>query len=237
MIEEHWRPTGSAEYCIASPARFDDAAGANGHGFLISFAGIQPIQKRRTFATFAKALPLEKILIETGRSVTSRRNRIAASATSPLTWGGSGAHACDCERLDSEEIAAAHDGEFRRFFGLARPASLTRSGFKAMNNLGDYAIALLTVKRDFDLGPRRSSQLSRKNSRDKPKLLLPPVSEITAYLLGGGEAVAPCAPALSCAPRRPHRSERHPSGCRELPDGQGQKAPKISTSWAGGDFF
>jgi len=96
-------------------------------GFLISFAGNSTYPKTQNIRDVAKALPLEKILIETDSPYLApqpwrgKRNEPAYVAEVARTLA-------NVRNLSPEEIASATSGNFRRFFGLAQPARLASSG-------------------------------------------------------------------------------------------------------------
>jgi TatD DNase family protein len=98
-------------------------------GFLISFAGNSTYPKTQNLRDVAKELPLEKILIETDapylapQSYRGKRNEPAYVAEVARTMAS-------VRNLSPDELGAATSRNFRRFFGLARPASLAASGFK-----------------------------------------------------------------------------------------------------------
>jgi TatD DNase family protein len=99
-------------------------------GFLVSFAGNSTYPKTQNLRDVAKALPLENILIETDapylapQPYRGKRNEPAYVAEVARTLA-------TVRDLTTEEIAAATTENFRRFFGLARPASYAASGLKA----------------------------------------------------------------------------------------------------------
>src|SRR6267142_1346566 len=130
MIEEHWRPTGLGGILHCFTGTLDDARRGMDMGFLISFAGNSTYPKTQNLRDVAKALPLEKILIETDapylapQPYRGKRNEPAYVAEVARTLA-------TVRDLTPEEIAAATTGNFRRFFGLAKPASLAASGLKA----------------------------------------------------------------------------------------------------------
>jgi TatD DNase family protein len=109
MIEEHWRPAGM--------------------GFLVSFAGNSTYPKTQNLRDVAKALPLEKVLIETDAPYLApqpwrgKRNEPAYVAEVARTLAS-------VRNLSPDEVAAATSENFRRFFGLARPATLAAPGLK-----------------------------------------------------------------------------------------------------------
>src|SRR6266404_1467354 len=130
MIEEHWRPTGLGGILHCFTGTLDDARRGMDMGFLISFAGNSTYPKTQNLRDVAKALPLEKILIETDapylapQPYRGKRNEPAYVAEVARTLA-------TVRDLTPEEIAAATTENFRRFFGLAQPASLAASGLKA----------------------------------------------------------------------------------------------------------
>ena len=96
-------------------------------GFLVSFAGNSTYPKTQNIRDVAKELPLEKILIETDapylapQSFRGKRNEPAYVAEVARTLGS-------VRNLSPDEVAATTSENFRRFFGLSRPARLAASG-------------------------------------------------------------------------------------------------------------
>jgi TatD DNase family protein len=96
---------------------------------LVSFAGNSTYPKTQNIRDVAKVLPLEKILIETDapylapQAFRGKRNEPAYVAEVARTIAS-------VRNLRPDEVAAATSDNFRRFFGLARPARLAASGLK-----------------------------------------------------------------------------------------------------------
>ena len=132
ILEEVWRPAclGGILHCFTST--LEDARHAIEMGFLISFAGNSTYPKTQNLRDVAKALPLENLLIETDapylapQAYRGKRNEPAYVAEVARTLAS-------VRNCSPEEIAAATTGNFRRFFGLAQPASLATSGFREKN--------------------------------------------------------------------------------------------------------
>src|SRR6266850_911530 len=130
IIEEHWRPTGLGGILHCFTSTLEDARRGIEMGFLISFAGNSTYPKTQNLRDVAKALPLENILIETDapylapQPYRGKRNEPAYVAEVARTLA-------TVRDLTPDEVAATTTGNFRRFFGLARPASLAASGLKA----------------------------------------------------------------------------------------------------------
>jgi TatD DNase family protein len=129
MIEEHWQPTGLGGILHCFTSTLEDARRGIEMGFLVSFAGNSTYPKTQNLRDVAKALPLEKILIETDspylapQKYRGKRNEPAYVAEVAHTLAS-------VRNLSPEEVAAATTGNFRRFFGLARPAILAAPGLK-----------------------------------------------------------------------------------------------------------
>ena len=132
MLAEHWRPTalGGILHCFTST--LEDARRGIDMGFLISFAGNSTYPKAQNIRDVAKELPLENILIETDspylapQPYRGKRNEPAYVAEVARILA-------TVRNCSPEEIAAATTGNFRRFFGLAQPASLTASSLREKN--------------------------------------------------------------------------------------------------------
>jgi TatD DNase family protein len=129
LIEEHWRPTGLGGILHCFSSTLEDARRGVGMGFLISFAGNSTYPKAQNLRDIAKALPLENILIETDapylapQAYRGKRNEPAYVVEVARMLA-------TVRNLSPDEAAAATSENFRRFFGLARPASLAASGLK-----------------------------------------------------------------------------------------------------------
>jgi TatD DNase family protein len=132
MIEEHWRATGLGGILHCFTSTLEDARRGLDFGFLISFAGNSTYPKAQNIRDVAKALPLANILIETDspylapQPFRGKRNEPAYVAEVARTLA-------TVRNCSPEEIAAATTGNFRRFFGLAQPASLAASGQREEN--------------------------------------------------------------------------------------------------------
>ncbi len=132
MLEKHWRPTdlGGILHCFTST--LEDARRGIEMGFLISFAGNSTFPKAQNLRDVAKELPLENILIETDspylapQPYRGKRNEPAYVAEVARILA-------TVRNCSPEEIAAATTGNFRRFFGLAQPASLAASTHREEN--------------------------------------------------------------------------------------------------------
>jgi len=127
MIEEHWRPTGLGGILHCFTSTLEDARRGIEMGFLISFAGNSTYPKTQNIRDVAKELPLSSILIETDapylapQPYRGKRNEPAYVAEVARTLAS-------VRNCSPDELAAATSNNFRRFFGLGRPASLAASG-------------------------------------------------------------------------------------------------------------
>ena len=127
LLEEVWRPTGLGGILHCFTSTLEDAQRGIDMGFMISFAGNSTYPKTQNIRDVAKELPLEKILIETDSPYLApqpwrgKRNEPAYVAEVARTLAS-------VRNLSAEEVASATTGNFRRFFGLAQPASLASSG-------------------------------------------------------------------------------------------------------------
>ena len=117
-LEQNWRPTGLGGILHCFTSTLEDAKRGLDMGFLVSFAGNSTYPKAQNLRDVAKALPLEKLLIETDspflapQAYRGKRNEPA--------YVGEVAKAIGSVRnLAAEEVALATAGNFRRFFGLS----------------------------------------------------------------------------------------------------------------------
>jgi TatD DNase family protein len=129
LLGEVWRPTGLAGILHCFTSTLEDARRGIEMGFLVSFAGNSTYPKTQNIRDVAKTLPLENILIETDapylapQAYRGKRNEPAYVAEVARTIAS-------VRNLPPDEVAAATSDNFRRFFGLARPARLAASGLK-----------------------------------------------------------------------------------------------------------
>lgn len=120
MLEEDWKPTGLGGILHCFSSTLADARRGIAMGFLISFAGNSTYPKAQNLRDVAKALPLEKILIETDspylapQAYRGKRNEPAYVAEVARTLAS-------VRNLSPGEIAAATSENFRRLFRLPRP--------------------------------------------------------------------------------------------------------------------
>jgi TatD DNase family protein len=120
VLEEVWRPTGLGGILHCFTSTLEDARRGIEMGFLISFAGNSTYPKTQNLRDVAKALPLEKILIETDapylapQAYRGKRNEPAYVAEVARTLAS-------VRNLSPDELAAATSENFRRLFRLAPP--------------------------------------------------------------------------------------------------------------------
>ncbi len=124
MLEEHWKATGLGGILHCFTSTLQDAKRGVDMGFLISFAGNSTYPKAQNLRDVAKALPLEKILIETDspylapQAHRGKRNEPAYVAEVARTLAS-------VRDLSPDEVAAATSENFRRLFRLPRPKMST----------------------------------------------------------------------------------------------------------------
>ena len=127
VLQENWKATGLGGILHCFSSTLEDARRGIEMGFLISFAGNSTFPKAQNLRDVAKELPLEKILIETDAPYLApqpwrgKRNEPAYVAEVARTLA-------NVRNCSPDEVAAATSQNFRRLFGLARPASLAASG-------------------------------------------------------------------------------------------------------------
>jgi TatD DNase family protein len=120
ILEEVWRPTGLGGILHCFSSTIEDARRGIEMAFLISFAGNSTYPKTQNLRDVAKALPLEKLLIETDapylapQAYRGNRNEPAYVAEVARTLAS-------VRNLSPDELAAATSENFRRLFRLARP--------------------------------------------------------------------------------------------------------------------
>jgi TatD DNase family protein len=129
LLEEVWRPTGLGGILHCFTSTLEDARRGIEMGFLVSFAGNSTYPKTQNIRDVAKALPLDNILIETDspylapQAYRGKRNEPAYVAEVARTLAS-------VRNLSPDEVAAATSENFRRFFRLARPATLAAPGLR-----------------------------------------------------------------------------------------------------------
>jgi TatD DNase family protein len=132
LLEDHWKATGLGGILHCFTSTLEDAKRGIGMGFLISFAGNSTYPKAQNLRDVAKALPLEKILIETDspylapQPYRGKRNEPAYVIEVARTLAS-------VRDLSPDEVAAATSENFRRFFGLAQPANLSALDLRGKN--------------------------------------------------------------------------------------------------------
>ena len=118
QLESEWRSSGLGGILHCFSSTLDDAKRGINMGFLISFAGNSTYPKAQNLRDLAKALPLEKILIETDAPYLApqpwrgKRNEPAYVAEVARTLAG-------VRNLAPDEMAAATAENFRSFFRAA----------------------------------------------------------------------------------------------------------------------
>ena len=129
MLEEHWRPTGLGGILHCFSSTLEDAQRGIDMGFLVAAGGSLTYPKSQNLRDVAKVLPLANLLLETDapylapQAYRGKRNEPAYVMEVARTLGS-------VRDLPAEEVAAATTGNFRRFFGLARPAMSTAVEFR-----------------------------------------------------------------------------------------------------------
>jgi len=127
MLDAEWRPTGFGGILHCFSSTLDDAKRGIDMGFLISFAGNSTYPKAQNLRDIAKALPLEKILIETDspylapQPYRGKRNEPAYVVEVARILAS-------VRNLPPEELAATTAANFRSFFGLEKPATTEAGG-------------------------------------------------------------------------------------------------------------
>jgi TatD DNase family protein len=117
-LEQNWRPTGLGGILHCFTSTLEDAKRGLNMGFLISFAGNSTYPKAQNLRDVAKALPLEKLLIETDSPFLAPQP-YRGKRNEPAYVGEVAKAIGSVRNLATEEVALATAGNFRRFFGLA----------------------------------------------------------------------------------------------------------------------
>jgi len=117
MLEQHWHPTGLGGILHCFTSTLEDAQRGLEMGFMISFAGNSTYPKAQNLRDVAKALPLEKLLIETDSPFLAPQP-YRGKRNEPAYVGEVAKAIGSVRNLAAEEIASATAENFRRFFGL-----------------------------------------------------------------------------------------------------------------------
>ncbi len=122
LLDEVWKPTGLGGILHCFTSTLEDANHGIDMGFLVSFTANVTYPKAQNIRDVAKALPLEKVLIETDspylapQSVRGKRNEPAYVAEVAKVLA-------NVRDLPVEAIAEQTTENFRRFFPIARPGA------------------------------------------------------------------------------------------------------------------
>jgi TatD DNase family protein len=116
-LDEVWRPTGLGGILHCFTSTLEDAQCGMDMGFLISFAGNSTYPKAANLREVAKALPLEKILIETDSPFLAPQG-FRGKRNEPAYVGEVAKAIATVRNLHPEEVASATAANFRCFFAL-----------------------------------------------------------------------------------------------------------------------
>jgi len=117
ILDEVWRPTGLGGILHCFTSTLEDAQRGLDMGLLISFAGNATYPKAANLRDVAKALPLEKILIETDSPFLAPQG-LRGKRNEPAHVAEVAKAIATVRNLHPEEVASATAANFRRFFGL-----------------------------------------------------------------------------------------------------------------------
>jgi TatD DNase family protein len=117
ILDEAWRPTGLGGILHCFTSTLEDAHRGLDMGFLISFAGNSTYPKASNLRDVAKALPIEKILIETDSPFLAPQG-YRGKRNEPAYVGEVAKALATVRNLHPEEVASATAANFRRFFAL-----------------------------------------------------------------------------------------------------------------------
>jgi TatD DNase family protein len=124
ILEQDWKSSGLGGIFHCFTGTPEEALHGIELGFLISFAGNATYPKAQNLRDSARAVPLNRLLIETDSPFLApqphrgRRNEPAYVAEVARTLG-------NVRDLPTSEVAEATSANFRRFFGLQRPGRHT----------------------------------------------------------------------------------------------------------------
>ena len=117
ILEEAWRPTGLGGILHCFSSTLEHAKRGLDMGFLVSFAGNSTYPKAQNLRDVAKALPAEKLLIETDSPYLAPQ-AYRGKRNEPAYVGEVAKSLAIVRDLRTEEMAALTADNFRRFFQL-----------------------------------------------------------------------------------------------------------------------
>lgn len=120
-LEEAWEPTGLGGILHCFSSTLEHAKRGLDMGFLISFAGNSTYPKAQNLRDVAKALPAEKLLIETDSPYLAPQ-AYRGKRNEPAYVGEVAKSLAVVRNLGTEEMATLTAENFRRFFQLERPS-------------------------------------------------------------------------------------------------------------------
>ena len=118
ILEECWRPAGLGGILHCFAGTLDDAMRGLDMGFYISFAGNVTYPKAEPIREVARALPLDRMLIETDSPFLPPQGH-RGERNEPAFVVEVARRVANVRDLAPEEVAAATAANFRRLFGLS----------------------------------------------------------------------------------------------------------------------
>jgi TatD DNase family protein len=122
ILQDHWCVTGLGGILHCFTSTLEDAKRGLDMGFLISFAGNSTYPKASNLRDVAKALPLEKLLIETDSPFLAPQG-FRGKRNEPAHVTEVAKVIATVRNLEPEEVASATAANFRRFFKLDKGLS------------------------------------------------------------------------------------------------------------------
>jgi TatD DNase family protein len=124
VLEQAWKPTGLGGILHCFTSTLEHAQRGLDMGFLISFAGNSTYPKASNIREVAKALPLEKILIETDSPFLAPQG-YRGKRNEPAYVAEVAKAIATVRNLAPDDIAIATTENFRRFFMLQQASTET----------------------------------------------------------------------------------------------------------------
>jgi TatD DNase family protein len=121
ILQRDWRSTGLGGVLHCHTGSLEMARAAIDMGFLVSFSGIITFKKSQALRDVAKALPNEKVLIETDSPYLAPEPH-RGKTNEPAFVGEIARVLADVKGLTTEDIARITRFNFNRFFKLPDPA-------------------------------------------------------------------------------------------------------------------
>ena len=122
LLERYWAPhaIGGIMHCFSGGP--EEAGRSLEMGFYLSFGGIVTFPKSLDVQQVARTAPMDRILVETDAPYLAPQP-YRGKRNEPAYVGEVAKAIASVRNLPAEDVASATASNFRRFFGLTRPAA------------------------------------------------------------------------------------------------------------------